>query len=299
MNSLILVILLCCAHGKAQQIALTFDDTPTSDGPVFQGDERTQRIIKTLSDHNVNQVAFFVVTGNITPLIVRRLALYAQAGHVLGNHSHTHIAMHAQGTRAYIKDVRTSDSILTTLPGYVKWFRYPFLDEGRSVPVRDSVRAALKDLHLTSGYVTVDNYDWYLNHLLRAAKEKGRTVNYDKLKRVYIDHIYQSIQFYDRIARRYLGRSPVHVLLLHENDLTAMYLGDLIKHLKETGWTFRSPTEAYQDPIAGMVPDVLFNGQGRVAAIARSKGAPARELVQIAEDEAYLDSLVNAEKVFR
>jgi hypothetical protein len=135
--------------------------------------------------------------------------------------------------------------------------------------------------------------------LLSTAIEKGQSVNFDKLRRAYIDHIYGSIQFYDSVARRCLGRSPIHVLLLHENDLSAMYLGDLIKHLKRNGWTIRSPKEAYRDPIAGVVPDVLFNGQGRVAAIARSQGVPARALVQVAEDEVYLDSLVSTEKIFK
>jgi peptidoglycan/xylan/chitin deacetylase (PgdA/CDA1 family) len=299
MNRLYLIIILFCGQVNGQEIALTFDDAPTADGPVFRGDERTQRIIKTLRDNNVNQVAFFVVTGNITSANVHRLMQYARAGHVLANHSHTHTAIHSQGTRAYIEDIRTSDSILNTLPAYVKWFRYPFLDEGRSVSARDSIRAALDEIHLTNGYVTIDNYDWYLNHLLSKAKEKGQSVNFDKLRRVYIDHIYGSIQFYDDVARRYLGRSPIHVLLLHENDLSAMYLGDLINHLKNNGWTIRSPKDAYRDAIAGVVPDVLFNGQGRVAAIARSQGIPARTLVQVSEDEVYLDSLVSAEKIFK
>jgi peptidoglycan/xylan/chitin deacetylase (PgdA/CDA1 family) len=299
MNRLLAFIIFFSAQANAQEIALTFDDAPTADGPVFSGQERTQRIIKTLRDNDVSQVAFFVATGNITPANVGRLVAYAVAGHLLANHSHSHTWLHQQGARAYLQDVKRSDSILNRLPGYVKWFRYPFLDEGRSVAARDSVRAGLRELHLANGYVTVDNYDWYINHLLHAAKEKGQSVDFGKLKKIYIDHIYHSIQFYDGIARKHLGRSPKHVLLLHENDLSALFLGDLIKHLKKNGWTIQSPRVAYRDPIATAVPDVLFNGQGRVAAIARSKGVPATDLVQVAEDETYLDELVRAEEVFK
>ena len=56
--------------------------------------------------------------------------------------------------------------------------------------------------------------------------------------------------------------------------------------------------DAYQDPIAAQLPDVLFNGQGRVAAIAKEKGKPSRELVQESEDEAYLDEEAKRKKVF-
>jgi hypothetical protein len=182
--------------------------------------------------------------------------------------------------------------------GFAPWFRYPFLDEGRSKPVRDSIRSALKDLGLSNGYVTIDNYDWYLNSLLRKAKQEGKKVNHGNLRSVYLEHIWNSVQFYDSIARQTLGRSPRHVLLLHENDLTAYFLSDLIQLLREKGWKIISPTEAYEDPIATHIPEVLFNGQGRVGAIAREKGSAAKDLIQLSEDEAFLDELLRTRKVF-
>jgi hypothetical protein len=154
-------------------------------------------------------------------------------------------------------------------------------------------------MHLTNGYVTVDNYDWYLNHLLVQAVARKMEPDMEALRQIYLDHVYNSISFYDQIARTHIGRSPKHVLLLHENDLTALFLGDLITLLKQRGWKIISPREAYADEISRQTPDVLFNGQGRVAAIAREKGIPARELVQEAEDEVYLDKLVLENKVFR
>lgn len=294
------VICLCLFYFPVcgQEIAITFDDAPTADGPLFTGEERTARIVGHLKDHGIQEAAFFVMTNNINPLTQKRLHRYVKAGHLLANHSHSHQWIHQLGTQKYIDDVRLADSLLNGYKGYIKWFRYPYLDEGRTVAKRDSIRAALKTLELSNGYVTVDNYDWYLNHLLRQAKENGKKVHEDRLRDVYVAHIYNSIVFYDAIARKHLGRSPKHVLLLHENDMSALYLGDLISHLKTKGWTVISPRTAYEDAIAREVPDVLFNGQGRVAAIARAKGIPARELVQASEDEAYLDGLVAEMKIF-
>lgn len=296
----LLVICFCLFYFPvdAQEIAITFDDSPTADGPLFTGEERTSRIIAHLKDHQVKEAAFFVMTGNINESTQQRLHQYARAGHLLANHSHSHQRIHQLGTQQYIQDVRRADSLLNNYKAYTKWFRYPYLDEGRSETTRDSIRVALKSLQLSNGYVTVDNYDWYLNHLLQRAKSDGKKVNETRLRDVYVSHIYNSVMFYDEIARKYLGRSPKHVLLLHENDMSALYLGDLITHLKSKGWTIISPRKAYKDPIASQVPDVLFNGQGRVAAIARAKGIPARDLVQVSEDEAYLDEVVEKTKVF-
>jgi peptidoglycan-N-acetylglucosamine deacetylase len=282
---------------SAQEIALTFDDAPTADSPLLTGTARTERIITTLKEQRI-QAAFFVLTGQIDETGKDRLDLYSKHGHILANHSHSHRPIHQVGTAAYIADVKKADSILSTYPAYIKWFRYPFLDEGKTVTARDSIRTALRGFGLKNGYVTVDNYDWYLNHLLAKARMEHKRINLPILRHVYVEHIYNSIHFYDEVARKYLGRSPKHVLLLHENDLTALFLGDLIKHLKKNGWKIISPRDAYEDAIATYVPDVLFNGQGRVAAIAREKGTPARELVQDAEDEEFLDNLVRAKKIF-
>lgn len=281
-----------------QEIALTFDDAPMEDGAYFTGSQRTNKIIEHLKANNVSQAAFFVITKNIeTNAGMPRLKKYVDAGHLLANHTHTHRWIHVLGTSRYIQDINRADSILRTIKGYAPWFRYPFLDEGRPKPVRDSIRAALNNRGLSNGYVTIDNYDWHLNGEVRKAIMAGKKINEQALKDVYIEHIWNSIQFYDKVATQHLGRSPKHVLLLHENDLAAKFLGDLIQYLRSKGWKIISPTDAYQDPIASEIPDVLFNNQGRVAAIVNAKGIAPRELVQESEDEEYLNRLLKERKV--
>src|SRR5687768_4626287 len=115
----------------AQEIAITFDDAPTGNGPIFSGTERSRRILAHLKNNHV-QAAFFILTGNISPANKERIVKYAEAGHSIANHTHTHQWIHEIGTRAYANDIKTADSILRTHKGFVGWFRYPFLDEGKS-----------------------------------------------------------------------------------------------------------------------------------------------------------------------
>lgn len=300
MRNLLLSILFffSCFGLPAQQIALTFDDAPLGGGPLFPGNERTKRIIQSLREQNVKQVAFFVVTSYIDSSSISRLESYSAAGHLIANHSHTHPWIHKVGTANYIADIAKADSLLTGLFPYKKWYRYPFLNEGRTVSSRDSIRRALSDLNLFNGYVTVDNYDWYLNGAFRKAVQQNMNVNYDRLREVYLDHIWQSIQFYDNIGKQVLNRSPKHVLLLHENDLAALFIADLVQLLRKKGWEIISPEEAYADPIAKHIPNVLFNGQGRIGAIAFEKGMKPADLVQASEDEAYLDKLLESKEAF-
>jgi peptidoglycan-N-acetylglucosamine deacetylase len=301
MKFLIISVLLTVGISAsfAQQIAITFDDAPTANGPSLSGQERTIQLINRLKTAGVEEAAFFVITGALDSNGKDRISQYIAAGHVVANHSHSHQWIHRMGTQSYCDDVRIADSLLRPFFNTRPWFRYPFLDEGRKKTTRDSIRQTLKDLGLSNGYVTVDTYDWYINQQYRKALTDGKRVEMEKLKQFYVNHVVSSVLFYDSIAKAVLQRSPRHVLLLHENDLAAMFIVDVVSSLKALGWQIIKATEAYNDPIARHIPEVLFNGQGRVAAIAREQGIPGAQLMQPSEDEVYLDSVASTLGLFR
>jgi len=299
MKVLILSILVFLFQGSAfsQQIALTFDDAPRKNGHHYTGMERTEILIQKLTDKNVT-AAFFCVGRDMDSLEWQRLNMYANAGHYIANHTFSHQSIRNLGVEGYIEDIRKADVTLKELPNYKYWFRYPYLDEGKDIDSRDRIRTALKEMGYMNGYVTVDDYDWYLEKLFQDALQAGKTVDYYKLKKIYIEHIWNSIKFYDEMALNVIGRSPKHVLLLHENDLAALYIDELIDFLKEQGWEIISPEDAYNDPIAEIIPDVLLNGQGRIGAIAKEKGYTG-PFAQETEDTDYLDSYVEETGVFK
>ncbi len=298
-------MLLCACHvdrppvaisaapgGDEKRIALTFDDAPRAATPRFTGVERTQRLIEQLAQAGVDEAAFFVTTSKIkSPEENRRLHAYAAAGHLLANHSHSHSWLRNSEVDDYVKDIDAAQAALSELPNVVPWYRFPYLDEGRDPGKRDQVRRALAERRLINGYVTVDNYDWYLDALLQQAIKEQQPIDDDELGRLYLEVILAAIEFYDEIAMATLDRSPAHVLLLHENDLAALYIADLVAALRQRGWRIISPREAYQDPIALHIPDTVFNGQGRVAAIAHERGQSPRELVHPWEDEDALERI--------
>lgn len=294
--SILALILPNFAH--CQQIALTFDDAPRKNGEHYTGKERTEILIKKLKDKNVPAVAFFCIGRDLDAVERERLMMYGEAGHFISNHTYSHKSIKTLGVDGYIDDIRKADVVLKEFPNYRYWFRYPFLDEGKDVDSRDKIRYALKEMGYVNGYVTVDDYDWYLEKLFQDALKAGKTVDYYKLKNIYIQHLWKSIKFYDDMAMNVIGRSPKHVLLLHENDLAAMYIDDFIDFLREQGWEIISPEDAYTDPISQIIPEVLLNGQGRIGAIAKEKGYTG-PFAQETEDADYLDKYVEEEGVFK
>ena len=300
---LLLLPLAACATvppPPEKKIALTFDDAPLRDGPIFDGPERTRRLIAALKSAGVRQAAFFVTTGNIrTPADEARIRSYASAGHVLGNHSNGHRWLRRIGAEAYLADIDEARGKLAGFDNVRLWFRYPFLDEGKDAAVRDAVRAGLRERDLANGYVTIDTWDWALVDLVRQAKADGKEIDLDALRDLYLEVMLSAVETYDTLAVESLGRSPAHVLLAHENDVSALFIGDLVRALRARGWTIVSPDEAYADPIAAEVPDTLHNGNGRVAALAAVKGVDPARLADRYHDEALLKRLFDERVVKR
>ena len=178
--------------------------------------------------------------------------------------------------------------------------RYPFLDEGtwRSVPdlrVRDAARIGLAQRRLLNACVTVDSYDWYLDSISGQARQAGRTLDMAALRDLFVRIIVETAEWQDRIARETLRRQPIHVMLMHETDLEALFLTDAVRALRARGWQTATMDQAYRDPIARVVPETRYLGGGRVAAIAAAAGRPPRDLAPPLNEEAEILRLFNAQ----
>lgn len=279
---------------QAREIALSFDDAPTPDSALMTGAERTQKIIAALQKNKVPDALIFVKADYISPQTAERLKQYAAAGFHLANHSFSHQSASQIGVSAYIEDARKAQLALKPFNNVLNYHRFPFLHYGKDLAEINQLQNLLGELGYKDGYVTIDNFDWYISALITKVAEENKIINYAKARDFYVSSLYESIEFYDAIAKKTLNRSPRHVLLLHENDAAALFIGDLIQHLRNKGWKIISPQQAYKDPIAKNFPQVTFQKQGRVAAIANSRGVPESELRHPSENETYLNQVFAA-----
>ena len=296
--ALLLISVLSHPARAQKRIALTFDDAPRSDGMVYTGEERATELIRTLDEVEAGPVAFFVTTRHFAEQKEgrERIERYAAAGHLIANHTHTHPWAHQTPVAEYLADIDRANSLLNGIENRRNWFRFPFLDEGRTGEKIAAIAAGLEERELVNGYVTVDNYDWYLDSKLQEALKAGQSVDYAKLGKLYVNMLLYAAEYYDSVAVQMLGESPVHVLLLHENDMAALYADDLVRSLRETGWTIVSPDTAYEAPLP--TPKTPFTGQGRVFALAADAGRARRTMWTWAIDEQMLDVQIERSGVF-
>lgn len=253
--AILLLIGLAAPAVAQKRIALSFDDAPRQPGAFLTPQDRANRLVKGLRQARVRQAVFFVTTGNMANPAngdgAAQLRRYVAAGHVLANHTDTHPKLSDVDAAAYLADLDKADHWLRAQPGFRPWFRYPYLDEGgRDKTKRDAIRAGLAARGLTNGYVTAESSDWNMESLAVAAKKVGKKIDMAALRDLYVESHVEAAEFYDRLAIATTGRSPVHILLLHETDIAALFIGDLVKALRARGWMIVTADEAYADPIA-------------------------------------------------
>jgi peptidoglycan-N-acetylglucosamine deacetylase len=92
------------------------------------------------------------------------------------------------------------------------------------------------------------------------------------LKRDYLEHLLERANFFDSLARRVIGRSPCHVMLLHVNEINAALLPKIVEAFKNKDWTFISPKTAFDDPLYSEEPDIIPAGGSIISAFAKAHG---------------------------
>lgn len=282
MRWLIAALLLVLAPTPAaadKRIALTFDDVPRGRGAFFTPDERTIRLIAGLREAGVKQAAFYVVPGQIgTGDGIggdERIEAYVAAGHVIADHSFTHPHLNTMSVADYLANVDKAEAWLKGREGRRPWFRYPFLDEGGADKAkRDAVRAALKARGLHNGYATVDGSDWNIEGLTADAVKAGKKIDMAALRDLYVETMVGAADFADQLSVKTWKRRPAQVIVLHETDVAALFVTDLVRTLRKDGWTIVTADEAYRDPISKLAPDVPSANGTLLELAAWEKGVP-------------------------
>jgi peptidoglycan-N-acetylglucosamine deacetylase len=275
---LLLCALLIATPAVAQKrIALTFDDAPRGVGAFLNRQERARRLIAALRKARVAQAAFFVNPGRVeSPADAVLVDDYVRAGHVIANHSFSHLHLNQLSAADYLADLDKAEAWLKPRHGYRPWFRFPFLDEGGKDKVkRDAVRAGLAGRGLINGYVTAEGSDWNIEQLAVDAKKAGKTIDMAALRDLYVETHVQAADFADGLMIKTIGRSPAHVMLLHETDIAALYIADLVKALRADGWEIVTADVAYADPLKAAAPDVPSANGTLTELLAWEKGLPA------------------------
>jgi peptidoglycan-N-acetylglucosamine deacetylase len=279
----------------AQSIAFTFDDGPDmTDEVVMTAAERNTAILKQLSDAKLRSILFAAHTDTGGPQRTELIREWGRQGHRVANHTVTHPDFDSKkiSIDAFEQEVLACDAAIRDLPGYTKRFRFPYLKEGNTPEKRDGLRSFLKSIDYKPGPVSVDTSDWYYSARLRDALKKNPSLDRTPYRDAYLRHLYDRATYYDGLSKTVLGRSVLHVTLMHHNLINALFLGDAIRMFRDKGWKVIDAATAFEDPVYAMEPDILPAGESILWALAKQHGVTG--LRWPGEDDVYEKAILDA-----
>jgi peptidoglycan-N-acetylglucosamine deacetylase len=249
-------------QASQRRIAITMDDPNTKDTPHYGAEERNQCILDQLAGRGV-QLMLFVCGKRIdSPRGADLLRTFQRAGHLLGNHSYSHLNYNDAGNTGQTlePEIARCEALIAQHSGFRRCFRFPFLKEGETLAKRDSLRDVLRARGYANGHVTMDASDWAYDSRLVKRLEAAPTIDLSPFREAYLTHMLDRAHYYDRLATTITGHSIAHTLLLHHNLLNALFIGDLIDALRRDGFRIIAPDEAYADPVFALQPTTIPAG---------------------------------------
>jgi len=265
------VLALFCVAGIAQasepdrRIALTIDDLPWQRlGERAEADLHAQhaRLIGALKQTGVPIVGFvnegkLEVDRQVQPDRVQMLRDWRDAGFELGNHTFSHVSMHAVPLDTYQQDILRGEVVLRPLLAEsgqtLRWFRHPYLQAGRSPEARAELATFLQQHQYRIAPVTVDNAEWIWAFAYDQVRDTEadpavREARLRQLRRGYIPYMLNKLDYYEQRSQQLLGRLPAQVWLMHANALNADSVEELVAATRRRGYRFITLETAMEDP---------------------------------------------------
>ncbi len=234
------------------EIAITIDDLPVHAPypPGLTPLEVNRQMIAALKEAQV-PVTAFVNAANVTDEdTLEALSEWRAAGFVLGNHTWSHPHLSELTIAQFEDELTKGEPILSKLGAGSdwRWFRYPFLDEGKDEAQRIAGRKILSKHGYRVADVTMSFSDWQFTPAYASCMAARNHAAVAELERMYMDVAKENIAVGRETARKLYGRDIPYVLLLHVSAMSAHMMPRVIRLYRDAGFRFVTIAQAESDP---------------------------------------------------
>jgi peptidoglycan/xylan/chitin deacetylase (PgdA/CDA1 family) len=245
---------------RPREVAFTFDDLPAPSDSVVSYDPAalqamTARLLAELKQYRIPAIGFVneekLDRGHFAQR-VDILKMWVDAGFPLGNHTYSHPDLDNTPLAAYELDFLRGETIteplLRSKGMRERYFRYPFLDVGRTQGDARAFRNFLARQGYAIAPVTIDNQEYMFAAVYAHAMATGDTATADRVAASFLSYMNDVFGYFEKFSDRTLGYEPRQVLLLHADELDTDELGNLAKMLRARGYRFITLRDALFDP---------------------------------------------------
>lgn len=247
----------CGYPAEKKKIAISIDDAPVMRFHSHSSQDERIALIDSLADaldRFKAPATIFVVGSQIDePEETELLVHWMGKGVSVGNHSFSHRAFNELSRAEGVAEIdRTNNLIRPAARAYggdIRYFRFPFLAEGSTRAEKDQWRKELDRRGMRNAPVSISNDDWKFDAEYTEAELAQDWARRFEIGQAYLQHMRESIAYWDALGHDLMDRNVRHVLLIHANRINRDYLGQILSELDEAGFEFVSLDEAYKDPV--------------------------------------------------
>jgi peptidoglycan/xylan/chitin deacetylase (PgdA/CDA1 family) len=243
--------------GQTREIAVTFDDLPATRRADDLAHQQyvTRELLAKLKKEKVPAIGFvnehrIIRYGEIDKR-TELLKQWLDAGHELGNHTFSHIAINSSSFEDYTADLIRGETVTRMLLARkgkkLKYYRHTQLRTGPTEEYRQKLSSFLKNRGYTVAPVTIDNNDYIYTIVYSAAKRRGNEQLQAKIVRSYIEYMESVFEHFEKLSKDFLGREIKQTLLLHANEINADHFDKLAAMMRNRGYKFIRLEEALKD----------------------------------------------------
>jgi len=271
----------------SRSVAVTFDDLPATGGTSSMERLRyiNSKLLAKLSAGKVPAIGFV----NESKLMVEgemdeRTALLAEwldRGHLLGNHTFSHIAIDTATFAQYREDLIRGETVTRMLLEKrglkLKYYRHTQLRTGPNEAYRKQLSDLLKERGYTVAPVTIDNNEYIFAAVYNEAVSKGDSELAKKIADAYVGYMSSVFAHFEGLSREFLGYEVPQVLLLHANELNADHFDKLAEMIRDRGYRFITLDEAMKDKAYSLPEAGSTRGLSWIHRWILAKGKKTRE----------------------
>lgn len=249
---------------QTRTVALTVDDLPfvrtdTNSGPLPAVDKQAAAANRKLLDGFVRHhvpVTGFVIQKGVEELGIGPgtgiLRQWTQRGSDLGNHTYAHPNFDDVTVEEFEDQITRGEATFVPLMKAAgrkpEFFRFPFNHTGDTKEKHDAVAAFLAQRGYRLAPCTIETSDWMFAAAYGRMQARHDAASAARLRADYLAFSAAQIDYFIGLNKQVWGYEAPQIMLIHDNQLNADVIEDLLDLFEKKQFRFISLNEAESDP---------------------------------------------------